>query len=361
MDKKIVSVTLGGQEVTVEVPVIEVEKDSLNRKGNVRYAELPHYLFREGRPPLSCRVGGLGIAVYCVLLVHQEWKTGIVQISKREIGRALNLSESQVYRGIRRLLEHRLIAKLPVIGAEGGRGKKAGYYLTQPIIRNPENPVNRTGFEEVGEDENPVIRTGFPQKNPGNRTGKPPETLPLGQGLTAKPCHGRAPYKEDEHKNTTTATRSSSFEKMIREESERVTNLFFAGAKDRPLRKIVEREFVLAWAAGILREYRLEDILRVCELARFAEHPAGLEKSIRAICKPRQQIEAARQAADEKARRDQEQRAQDRANALSLREGIRKYRPKFLDSAGAGESVSRQGAETQSEETQHEEHEGTRR
>jgi len=77
-------------------------------------------------------------------------------------------------------------------------------------------------------------------------------------------------------------------------------------------------------------------MMRVMELAKWAEHPAGVEVSIRKLCRSREQLEAARQAADEKARREQAQRDQDRAKSISLREGIRKYRPKFLDSAGAG-------------------------
>jgi hypothetical protein len=278
-NKKIVSVSLGGQQVTIEVPVIEANRAITTCQGGLLYSRNYHFWYAGGKASVAARIGALPLSVLMYLIYRADWQTLKVEVGKWEIAEGITMSKRAVDRAIQTLIREKVIMKFDNADPTG-RGDRNVYLILTPVVR------------KKGVTDTPLLDKGAPNaplSEPNGCTGY----IGRVQEMNEKGAPDAPPLKGITRlRDLTTTASSSSFEKVISPEAKRIADAFFAGAERRPNRYKVSRSDVEDWAEKILKEYRLEHFLEMVIECWWAEHPKGIEKTLRVRYMNRDQLQA---------------------------------------------------------------------
>ena len=297
-DKRVVRVVLGGQELAVEVPTLPVDERAVNRKGGLVYSELYHVYFRGPDPTVAARMGPHGLVVLCGLLVEADWRTMVVRPDRAALARMLGISESCLREQLGRLASLGVIAPIPQAGGVGGRGRRRAYAIIRPTRGGVVTQAEPDLFSGAPDEKNPLP--------PGRFNGAPDakNPPPPGEFRGVKPARKQAETCQETDLNppppggyirttndiTNTTTRSSSLEKNVGEETERLSNLFFSRRKDRRIGN-TDQEVMTALALW-LQSWTAADIAAAIKESDWADNIGGVGRAVRS--RPTRATRAAR-------------------------------------------------------------------
>jgi len=227
-----------------------------DKKGRPLFARLGLWLLHEGK---LAAMSTTACKVYCALLLRADFDNHDCWPSIATIAKDAGIGRSSVYKNIKELQGLALITK------ETRQGKNNRYMINIPSDTCPES------------DTKPVrnLNTTHPESGPKQDTSN--------------------------ESQTTTGVVDDEQSRKNAEVAQWLAKGFYELGP--AARKAYSQERIVAWAAGLLREYRSCDIMEVLEKCQWAQHPAGIENQLRASRKTREELRQQQEKIEEEKQR----------------------------------------------------------
>jgi|GEM_PF-2079065 len=265
-----------------------------NKKSRPLFARLGLWLLHEGK---LAAMSTAACKVYCALLLRADFDKHDCWPSITTIAKDAGIGRSSVYKNIKELEGLGLITK------ETHRGKTNRYMLNMPSATCPESDTPPV----------PDLNTTRPESGPKQDTSN--------------------------ESQTTTGVVDNEQSRKNAEAARRVARAFYElGPADR---KAYSEERIVAWATGLVREYRACDIMEVLEKCRWAQHPAGIENQLRATRKTREELRQQQEKIEQEKQRRREWEKEVKRIASTperVREILAEARERVLGLRSAGSS-----------------------